>query len=77
VNFNEGVIGIGLAGEQRLGFLTGNLLAQRFQCVLRLSDNDGIAFRLAQFDQSGVVGERLLQPKHLLDAAIELLARAH
>ncbi len=77
VDFEKGIIGVGLAGKQRLDLLAGDLVLEHTQRSFGFGDDRLIAFGLAELDEAGVVADRSLEAEHLVDAAFELLARAH
>jgi hypothetical protein len=77
MDLQKSIIGIGLAGEERISFLTGDLIAQQAKGSFGFGDDRGISLGLTEFDQAGVVSERLLEAQNAPDATVELLAGPH
>ena len=61
VDFEVGVVAVGLAGEQRLDLQLLCLLLQRFERRLGFLDDRGVALGLAELDQLEVVAEPVLE----------------
>jgi hypothetical protein len=77
MNFEKGVIGVGLARKQGLDLKLRNLIAERAERRFRFGHDRLIALGLPQLDEAGIVGKRLFEAEHPPDAIIELLARPH
>ena len=60
--FEIGVVGIGLARQQRLDLAGLDFAGQRADRRLRLGDDALVALFLAEFDQSDIVFQSLRQP---------------
>ena len=55
--FDEGIVAIGLAGQQRFDLLGGGTLPDVGQSSLGLGHDLGVVFGLPQFDQIDIVGQ--------------------
>ena len=64
VDFEIGVVGVGLARQQRLDLARLDLAGQRADRGLGLGDDRLVALFLAEFDQVDIVVERLREASH-------------
>ena len=55
MDFEIGVVGVGLAGKQRFDLAAIDVGTQLLQRVLRLADDLAVAFLLAELDQADIV----------------------
>ncbi len=77
VDFEIGVVGVGLAREHGLDLARLDLARQRADRGLGLVDDRLVALFLAELDQADIVFERLRDALHGLDAVLEALALPH
>ena len=77
VYFDERVIAVGLAGQQRLDLLGGGLLADIGESFFRFADNLGILLGFAEFDQVDIVRQSGFQRLITINRVGQLLAFAH
>ena len=77
MDFEIGVVAVGLAGQHRFYLAAGGLGAQDPQGVLGFLDNIAVALFLTQFDEIDRILHLLLESAHAGDAVIEMLAFPH
>ncbi len=77
MDFQVGVVGIGLAGQQGFKLQLGGVSLQIGEGALGFLDDTNVAFFLTKFDQADVVFNAGFQLENGLDAGIELLALTH
>ena len=77
VDFEIGVVGVGLARKQRLDLSGLDLAGERTDRGFGFGDDAGIALLFAEFDKTDIVFKRLAEPLDGIDAVIQPLTLAH
>ena len=77
MNLDIGVIGVGLAREERLNLPRMGLLPEAEQRLLRFGDDVLVPLLLAELDERDVVVELADDPVERANGTLELLALAH
>ena len=77
VDLEVGVVGVGLAREQRLDLPARHLRGEPRDLRLGIGDDPLVALRLAELDQAEIVGKLALGRPHRRDRGVEVLALAH
>ena len=77
MHFQEGVDGIGLAGQQGLELAPRGFALQLLERGLRIGDDRLILLGLAELDQRDLVVQLLLDPADRLELIVERVALLH
>ena len=77
VDFDIGVVGVGLAGQQAFDLPPLRFLGQSAQRFHAIGDHRGVAFGLGQLDQFQRVGNVLFQLAHAFHLRGKLVALTH
>ena len=77
MNFYITVVGVGLAGQQRLQFGLGGAFVQRFQRRVRFGRDIGVVFGFRQFKQFKIIRQLAFKPVDFLQARLKPGALAH
>ncbi len=77
MDLDERVVAVGLAGQQSLDLAAVGLGLDGFELVDSLLLGGGIAFHLAEFDESDGVFEIALEPRQRSQPVFEVGALAH
>jgi hypothetical protein len=77
MHFEIGVVGVGLAGKQRLDFALLRYLEECRQRLLGLGDDFLVALLLAERNQLDIVAQSCLELGIGIDGVVQMLALAH
>ena len=77
MDFQIGLVGVGLAGQQRLGLAPRHFGSQRTQCVLGVVDDRLILLGLAELDHADIVFKLLLDAADRGELILERGALLH